>query len=353
MVGKGPPDPGGIAVYLREVLRDGISNTYDFELLNLTRPGAQEGGRLTVRNIVRTLQDAVRLWRCSHGKDIVHIHTALVPHVTLLRAGILAATATLRRIPVIVHVHGGRVEPWLVTRGRRWLVKACLSPAERVVTVSSGGLRKLKHVQRRDKVILIENGIDTSLFGMADANNDPPRVLFVGGLTPRKGVVDLIQASTVLAERGVAHDLLLAGGTPNEGPEAEADVRRAASAAVTFLGTRPHEDMPALYRGVDLFCLPSWWEAMPFSLLEAMASGLPVVATGVGDIPRVMEDGVTGYVVPPRDPSRLAAALEHLLRDGELRRRFGAAGRRRVERLFSAENVRDQLARVYEELTTA
>jgi glycosyltransferase involved in cell wall biosynthesis len=108
--------------------------------------------------------------------------------------------------------------------------------------------------------------------------------------------------------------------------------------------------MADLYRAVDLFCLPSWWEAMPLTVLEAMASGLPVVATTVGDIARAVEDGVTGRLVPPQQATALVDALEPLLRDASLRMSMGAAGRDRVQRLFNIQATCAAIGAIYREL---
>ena len=108
--------------------------------------------------------------------------------------------------------------------------------------------------------------------------------------------------------------------------------------------------MPAAYASADVFCLPSWWEAMPLSILEAMASGLPVVATDVGDVAREVEDGTTGYVVPVRSPQRLVDALQQLLLDRELRRRMGASGRARVQERFSDTATYQAVTEMYYEL---
>ena len=105
--------------------------------------------------------------------------------------------------------------------------------------------------------------------------------------------------------------------------------------------------MAALYREADIFCLPSWWEAMPLSLLEAMASGLPVVVTDVGDMARVV--GATGVVVPARAASQLAAAIEELLRDPRRARALGAAARERVVDSFSLDRTLRSIEALYEE----
>ena len=201
-----------------------------------------------------------------------------------------------------------------------------------------------------EQVRLIDNGVQLDAHFEAEAAHHPPRILYVGLLTPRKGVLDLLEASQMLLARRIEHELWIVGGTPDEGPTAEAAVRAKVTVTARLLGTRAPEDMPAAYASADVFCLPSWWEAMPLTILEAMASCLPVVATDVGDVSRAVLDGDTGFVVPPRSPQRLATALETLLTDSDLRRRMGAAGRAHVEDGFSSDVTARKVSDLYLEL---
>jgi D-inositol-3-phosphate glycosyltransferase len=347
LVGRGPPDRGGISAFLQALLDGALPSGFDVHLLNLTPKEVPRSGRLTKSNVARTLADARSVWRAARHEDLVHIHTALAPHVTMIRAGVLASMAKLRRCKTIVHVHGGRVALWLTSWPRRLLARICLAPADRVVAVSSGVGNILAKSLGPDRVVVLGNGVDVGAFGPPGPPNDPPRILYAGVLTPRKGVIDLFRASELLLRRGIGHEVIMVGGTPDEGPEAEAKVRGAATGAVRFRGPQPHEAMPAVYRAADVFCLPSWWEAMPLSLLEAMATGLPVVATTVGDVPRVVEPNVTGQLVPPRNPGALAQALEPLLRDPSLRAAMGSAGRRRVEAGLTLRHTTDAVAALY------
>jgi glycosyltransferase involved in cell wall biosynthesis len=107
--------------------------------------------------------------------------------------------------------------------------------------------------------------------------------------------------------------------------------------------------MPDAYAAADVFCLPSWWEAMPMSVLEAMAAGLPVVATDVGDVSRLVTPAC-GRLVPPRSPAQVAQALGPLLKDVGLRRRMGNAARERVRTTFSSSATSDAVGRLYDEL---
>jgi len=113
-----------------------------------------------------------------------------------------------------------------------------------------------------------------------------------------------------------------------------------------FLGERA--DVPDLLAAADLFLLPSLWEGLPLSVLEAMAAGRPVVATAIGGTDEAVTDGVTGLLVPPRDPAAIAAAIARLRDDPGLAERLAAAGRARVEREFSSRATAERIMRIYD-----
>ncbi len=353
LVGRGAPEKGGIPTYLQTLREsDDLGQQHDIGFLNQSRGDAREAGRLTMGNVRRLVRDAYHLWIAAEGYDLVHLHSAMAPAATALRAGAFVLVARARGCRVIVHAHGGLLLLWMTTPRRRTLVRLVLAGARRVLTVSSEVQNALLSTLQRP-VELVENGVDVTRFTPAGtAQHDPPRILYVGLLTPRKGVLDLIEASRLLEERQVPHALILVGGSPSEGGAAEAEVRNAVTgSSATLLGERAPAEMPVMYREADVFCLAAWYEAMPLSILEALATGLPVVATKVGDVARVVRPGETGGLVPPRDPVALADALEPLLRDRELRGRLGRNARRLVEQHFSSAETTRALAQVYREET--
>ena len=347
LVGKGPPDRGGIPSFLADLRSGELARQHEISFLNVAHHGRPEGGKASPANLARTLRDAVAVWRSARGQEIVHINSALAPTVTVLRAGLLALAARLRGCAVVVHAHGGNIETWLTTRRTRWVMHFAMLPTHAVVAVWTAGRRALAGALGEERVWLIDNGVDPSRYADPEPTHRPPRVLYVGLLTPRKGVLDLIEASRMLHDEGTDHELLLLGGTPDEGPAAAEPVHAAARGHATLLGTRLPEEMPEAYARADIFCLPSWWEAMPLSVLEAMAGGLPVVATRVGDVARLVVEGETGYVVAPQSPAELAAALRELLADPDRRRRMGKAGRRRVEQHFSSADTARAVGALY------
>lgn len=303
-----------------------LAERYDVELLNLTRQAEYRAGVLSSSNVSRTVADVGRVLRTAGRFDVVHLHSSFVPAVTLIRAALLLGAARLRGSATVLHIHGGNLPEWTDRAWKRLLIRAALSTATEVVSVSDGITAALNLPGTHT----IYNGVDTKTFA-PDLNRSPnePVIVFAGILTRRKGVVDLIEASHLLLSRGVAHRLVIVGGRPDEGIEEEDLVRRAATGPEVLVGAVPHDQMATYLRDADIFCLPSWFEAMPLSILEALACGLPVVATRVGQIPSIIDDSV-GRLVEPQEPTALADALEILLTDNELRKLLSANARSRA-----------------------
>jgi glycosyltransferase involved in cell wall biosynthesis len=349
LVGKGYPDRGGIPTFLNTLRTGELGELHEITFLNVAHFDTPEGGEVTAGNVSRTLKDARNVFRMAKGQDVVHIHSALAPAVTVGRAGLLSLAGRLRGAKVVMHAHGGNIETWLTTWRTRTMMRLAMMPASHVVAVWSAGEQTLGRALGPGRVSLIDNGVDTDRFVPADTDHHPPRILYVGLLTPRKGVIDLIEASRLLRDEGVEHELLLLGGMPDEGPEAAEPVLTAAEGVAQLLGTRPPEEMPAAYAEAEVFCLPSWWEAMPLSVLEAMSAGLPVVASDVGDVARLVTPDC-GAVVPVQDPRRLADALRELLVDPQLRRQKGEASRRRAVEAFSSTATARAIDRVFHDV---
>lgn len=187
---------------------------------------------------------------------------------------------------------------------------------------------------------------------------------YVGRLVPRKGVETLIRAFARLVARRPRQPLrlMIVGGECRD-PEQDRDpemARLRALAAelglgerVTFVGKRQPDELACYYGSVDVAVSVPWYEPFGLTPLEAQACGRAFIGSAVGGITYTVEEGVTGLLVPPKDDSALAARLGRLLRDPELRRRMGRAGRRRVEREFTWTRVAERTAAVYQSLTAA
>lgn len=193
------------------------------------------------------------------------------------------------------------------------------------------------------KVVLAYHGVDTSRFQPArlrTGRDGGLRVLAVGRLVGKKGYPVLLHALRLLADGG--HDVRcrIVGGGPDEAALASLVEHLDLTEAVTFVGARTHQEVAQEYRRTDVFVQASVVladgdrDGIPNALLEAMASGLPVVASEVSGIPEAVEDGVSGLLVPPGDAASLAAALARVGDDPHLGRSLGAGARRAVEERF-------------------
>jgi glycosyltransferase involved in cell wall biosynthesis len=177
-----------------------------------------------------------------------------------------------------------------------------------------------------------------------------PVVAVVGRLSPEKGQEYFLEAMTVVATAipGVAA-LIVGEGQEEERLRARTDAL-GLGGVVRFVGYR--RDMDTVYPAVDLLVLPSLSEGLPMVALEAMARGIPVVATRVGGVPEVVEDGHSGMLVPSADPRALARAVITLLLDPVRRRVMGGAGRERVARGFSIRARAERVLSLYEDVTS-
>lgn len=216
---------------------------------------------------------------------------------------------------------------------RRYTVAIGTADPTRVVTIPYGydgvPIRATRDEVRRE----LGFGKDTFLIGT------------VGRLAPQKGQWHLIEAMRTVVAAGENVALAIVG----EGPLRESLQQQVVTAGldrhVVFAGFR--QDAPDLMRAFDVFALPSLWEGFGLVLLEAMAVARPIVASRVSAIPEVVEDGVTGLLVPPGDARALAEALLFLRRDAVRRERLGAAGAERLRREFALERVLERTAAVY------
>src|SRR3954469_21969541 len=152
LVGKGAPDRGGIPTFLQTLRGSRLAQEHDLRFLNVAHAGTPEGGRATAGNVRRTVRDAVAVWRSARGCDVVHIHSALAPTVTVVRASLLALAGRARGCAVVVHAHGGNIEFWLTTPWRRRLLRLAMLPAHRVVAVWTAGHEALRTVLPDERV---------------------------------------------------------------------------------------------------------------------------------------------------------------------------------------------------------
>jgi len=299
----------------------------------------------------RALRSLTRLFR-ERRYDIVHTHTS--------KAGFIGRVAARRAgVPLIVHTPHGHIFhgyfPALLTRIFVRMERYAAGFTDRIIALTARGIEEHlgQGIGRRDQYVAIFSGIDLEPFERAravrtatrEALGVAPDDLLVGGagrLEPIKGFTYFIQAAEMIGGALPQARFVLAG----DGSMRGVLERRAAGLGNRFRCLGFRADMADLMAALDIFVLPSNNEGMGRVLLECGAAGTPAVATNVGGVPEVLEDGATGILVPPRDPAALARAVIDLARDPIRRLRMGEAARTKVVPAFGLV----RMVRLIEEL---
>jgi len=259
------------------------------------------------------------------------------------------------RIPYVVSLRGGDVpgfRPYDFAMYHRLIspiLSRVWSKAGAVVANSQGLAEMAERFDNRVPIDIIPNGVDTNQYSPPRNRDwDPPRMLFVGRLVYQKGLDVLIRALGEL--KTYSWKLTLVG----EGPHQPALESLASEMAITdrieFKGWMGGEDLAQAYRDANIFVFPSRHEGMPNAVLEAMACGLPVIATEIAGNQELVMPKKTGTLVPPENVPALKGALDSLLPDPSARQEMGAAGRKVVEEGYSWEKTAAQYLAIMQEI---
>jgi D-inositol-3-phosphate glycosyltransferase len=251
------------------------------------------------------------------------------------------------------------------TAQRIYHERQAIRRADAILTTSSheGGFLERYYSAERERIHTVPCGVDLGLFQPRDREAcrrtlglpaNTPVLLWVGRLEKLKGVDILVDA---LAQLEVPDALLLIAGGDERAEVLKAELMAQAARAgvarqVRFVGSVPHHQLPDYYSAADVVVVPSYYESFGLVAVEAMACGTPVVASRVGGLVSTVEDGVTGFLIPWRCPEPFAEKIEVLLRNPELRSRFGASAQRSVER-FGWSRVATEVAGFYEHVRTS
>lgn len=225
--------------------------------------------------------------------------------------------------------------------------------AEFVVCVSNHGrsqLMSLVDPVHWDRLHVVHCGIDLTLFEprARGGSASVPEILTVGRVVPVKGQALLVEALAELGRRGVEARLTIVGDGPQLAPLRALAERLGVTDRVEFAGAVGQDEIRRYYERADVFTLPSFAEGLPVVLIEAMATGLPVVASRITGIPELVDEGVSGLLVTPGDVTDLTAALERMLREpAERRAAMGRSGRDKVVAEFDLEQTAAELVDLF------
>ena len=329
-------------------------------------PHREETGRVTIYRVpgLRRRQDRSTpleqaVFILSASLSTLRLIPRFKPHATLAFFGVPSGPVAwlnkkFYRVPYIISLRGGDVPGFRPYDFRRY--HKMIAPLLRIiwtnaaaVVANSRGLRQLATAfDSRFEIPVIPNGIDLESYKATGHAWTFPRLLSVGRVVHQKGLDIAMRALGGLKD--LSWEWHIAGDGPQMPGLQSLAKELGINDRVHFLGWQSREQLMRSYGQANLFLFPSRHEGMPNALLEAMASGLPVVASCISGNEELVLDGETGYLVPSEDVQALQAALKKVLRDPALREKMGRASRQYVEVNYSWESTAQQYMRLLEKV---
>lgn len=316
------------------------------------RPLDTRGGASALYSLWVLATALARIVRGRLSGRLAGVHVNMAERLSLFRKSAVVLTCRLLGIPVVLHLHAAQFEPFYrrlpgpLQRLTRWvfsLPASCIvlgSAAQRFVT------GELQVPPSRVEVIF--NGAPEPTQARRRAGACPMReVLFVGNLSERKGVSDLLHALALPGLDTSRLHVTLAGGGDVAGYRATARQLGIAS-FVHFAGWSDQQQVAQLMAQADVLVLPSYDEGLPLVILEALANGVAVVCSPVGEIPNVLQDGVSACFVQPGDSADIAASVQRVLSEPAFRQTLECNGRRLYEQQFSLARFSASVAKLHQ-----
>ena len=349
LVGPLPPPSGGMANQTRQLKRLLEGDGVRVSLVQMNppyHPGWVE--RIHgVRAVFRLLPYVRRIAAESTRADVVHVmansgwawHLFAAPAIWIAR---------IRGAPVVVNYRGGEAESFFEHQFA--IIRPTLARAA-VVVVPSGFLREV-FAKRGVETVEVPNIVDLAAFHPADSRPAEPHILVTRNLEPIYDIATAIRAFEMVLERAPGARMTIAGSGPQRAELERLAAELGVSERVRFTGRLDNSELPALYRTASVALNPSLADNMPISLLEAMASGVPIVSTNVGGIPHLVADGKTAVLVAPRTPHLMAQAILRLVADPALAARLSCTGVE-ASRCYGWSHIRERLYRTYARVQSA
>jgi len=293
----------------------------------------------------------VFLWlNVSCNITLVHIHTA--SRASFWRKSFFALISIFFHRKFVLHLHGGEFLKFYHEECgslRQFFVRWVFMHSSAVIVLSNKWKQDISTIVSKHKLVLIYNPISTIPDTINQKHVQGNQLLFLGRLGRGKGFFDLLDAMVLIIAK-YPKCVLFAGGDGDLNAAIEYCNRSGISHAVKILGWVSGEAKSELLSQSAIYVLPSYHEGFPMGVIEAMAYGLPIIATGVGGIPDAIEHGKEGLMVEPGDIPALAKTIETLLGDGDLRTSIGEAARQKVGNCFTFEQIIPSLDILYRRL---
>lgn len=344
MIGTNPAGNGGVASVIRTYIDSGLFAEENINYLSSHVEGT------VLYKIFTFFKALASFFVLCALQDVKMVHLQTASYGSFYRKFFFFAIAKTFRLKIIVHVHGAEFEVFYRERSNflvKKMIEIFLKKSDVVIALSSEWRNKLESIGGGDNVIVVYNPVLVPV--VSSGQRDSSTLLFLGHIGERKGIFDLIRALPALT--GDFPDLTLLIGGSGELSKAERLANELGVLGhIKFLGWVTGEEKIDLLNSSTLLILPSYNEGLPISILEAMAYGLPVVASNVGGIPELLAKFSPDCIVVPGDDSMLALKIRLLLTNKEKLDQIGLSNKNDALMSFDANVVKAKLCQIYRSL---
>lgn len=354
--GATTPSVGGIATFISHTVNSRLRERFDFFLFDPSQH-APKGKTVLSKAIFKSVA-WLRYLRVlkKHAPEIVHMHTS--GYTGFWITAVFLFVTAIFPAKIVIHIHRGdfaafyKGSSWL----GKWLIGCTLRRCSRVVILSKrwipffGALASPSGIRVLQNCVPVDGSTRSARTCRRVEGPWPQSVLFMGTLCRAKGVLDLAKAIPIVRATNPGVIFTFAGEPPTEADKVELDRLTADGVAdgyVTFLGIIAGRTKLERLLQSDIFVLPSYSEGLPYAMMEAMASGLPIVASAVGAIPDVVTDHANGFLIQSGDHVSLANKILLLLNNHSLRRDIGTNNRRKIAEQYNIDTMINQLEELY------
>jgi len=339
---------GGISSVLRGYIDTELATKFRLMLI----PTHIDGPKLKKLIVAAFALFKTLIFLISKKIDIVHLHCGNYP--SPIRKLFHFYLSNLFKISTIFHIHGGmfaqqhkKLKPFL-RRQVEWM----LNRTDVVVCLTESWKEEIKKLFPFANIVVVPNGvrpISSQTFRSTHGHRGKTcRICYMGAIKEKKGIFDLITVCKWMAENGILFELVICGDGSLSVLRKLIEKHKL-SERITLLGWVEGKNKEEVFLSSDLLVLPSYSEAMPMAILEAMAYGLPVVSTEIGGIPEIVAEGQSGFLVRPGDTIGLYKRLTAFISDSAKRKQSGEYGRKIVENKYNLKRTISQISELYDQ----
>ena len=354
LLGKLPPPYMGPALATEILLKSSLTRRFEVAHVNTNvHEGLDTIGTADARKVFKNLSIYREFLRALRATDpdlvVVPISQSTIG---FLKDSLFILLARAFGQKVLVQLRGGNLQNWLSSSHRfvARYAQSVLKLASGAIVLGEGLRGQFDGIFPDEVIYVVPNGADYAFGPRAGFSQETVKLLYLGNLQPSKGIEDVIRAAVILKESGMNYRLDVVGAWRDAATEKSCcDLVERHSLPVTFHGPVYGDDREPFLSNADVFVFtPRAPEGHPWVIVEALAAGLPVVATAQGAIPECIEDGRNGFLVPAEDPEAIADRLRTLIGDPERRIRQARESRRRYELHFTEARMVDRFSRAIE-----